>query len=259
MKNLRATFFLIICLPTFLLSQAPKELESQAIIDRVRTTYANLPYYMDSTVVCRETKFMSLCNINYTTAFIRSDYFEIIGESRKPYHNALMKAGYYYEKTNQLSLAWIHRGEEPLELDTFAIDRGLVKLLGTGGPAAKFIAKLLLPDSLSVRHELEDYSRVYRQVDEFIEGAECYVLDLYFPTATIAAVSPVLNLIEAIPQSISTRQFKFWIRKSDFLIVKYDYQTSRNDIESKGTVRIFPQPVRAKKIEPRNFFISKGR
>jgi hypothetical protein len=235
------------------MGQASKELDDQAIIDRVRATYASLPYYMDSTVVCLETKYKTLCNRSYATAFIRSAYFEIVGENRKPYHNASMKAGYYYERTNNLSLAWIHRGDDPLELDTFAINRGMVKLLGTGGPAAKSIAKLLLPDSLSVRHEFDDFSRMYRQADEFLDGAECYVLDLYFPTDTMAAVSPVLNLIEAIPQSISTRQFKFWIRKSDFLIVKYDYRTSRNDQAFVGSVRVFPQPERAEKLAPRAF------
>lgn len=247
MKNLIATCVLIICLPVFLMGQASKELDDQAIIDRVRATYASLPYYVDSTVVCLETKYKTLCNRSYATAFIRAAYFEIVGKNRKPYHNASMKAGYYYERTNNLSLAWIHRGDDPLELDTLTMNRGMVKLIGTSGSAAKSIANLLLPDSFQVQHEFDSFSRIYRQTDEL------YVLDLYFPTDTIAAVNPVLNLIEAIPPSISTRYFKFWIRKSDFLILKYHYRTSRNDQNFVGSVRIFPQSTRAKQLRSRPF------
>lgn len=253
MKKFSLIFALICCFTDSLFAQKSGALTGQVIIDKVLAMYASLPYYMDSTVVFRETESKNPYRKSFSTAFIRDAYFEIQGESFNPYRKASIKAGYYYEKSKELSLSWIRYGEDPLELDTFTMDRGMFKLIGTGGSAAKSIAKLLMPDSFQIRQELEDFSRTYKQADELIDSEACYVLDLYFPADTMAAISPVRDLIEAIPMSVSTRQYRYWIRKFDFLILKYDYRKSKNEQEFSGTVRIFPQPERAARLKPSAF------
>lgn len=227
----------------------------ETIIEQVKNVYRNLPYYVDSTVITHKTKSENGPNQSLITLYSRPDYVEIVGESKFKHRRESLNLGYYYSDKHNQALSWYQNPFHPydLEEDVFDLNMGLAKLGGTYGTAARSTISLLIPDSISGNRPLDDYTRVYRQADESVDGAACYVLDLYLPKDTLAAVEPVLDIIPAIPMTVFSRQCRYWIRKSDFMILLYNYELRKNERGHEVSVRIYPQPERAVKLKPRPF------
>lgn len=235
--------------------QSVNEPQDQAIIDSVRATYASLPYYADSTVICNEARLKNPCGRTFSSAFIRSRYYEIEGRRSTYFPDVWIKAGIYINHDQGQSLTWVHRGSDPVEIDTKELDIGIARLVGTFGGALSMISDLLLPDSLSSFKNLEAFNQITRLPDEILEDEDCYVLDLDYPIRKHSGTNGIRGVIESIPPSTIENDLKLWIRKSDFMILKYDkYIKVMQPLNT--TVRIFPQLKRAAKLEPRPFLYS---
>ncbi|MEM6377005.1 MAG: hypothetical protein AAF705_02255 [Bacteroidota bacterium] len=272
MKKYIFSIATIFCFPIFISAQTIGEIAKpivevsnsdnqtpEEIISQVKTVYRNLPYYVDSTVITYKTISTNHRHQSLVTLYSRPDYVEIVGESKFKHSRKYFRTGYHYSDEHNHALSWNRISFHPYDLEGDVVDlnMGLAKLGGTYGAAARSTVSLLIPDSISGNRPLDDFTRAYRQEDELVDGEACYVLDLYFPKDTLAAVEPVLDIIPAIPMAVFSWQCRYWIRKSDFMILRYDYELKKNEKGHEVSIRIYPQPERAIKLKPRPFLYGK--
>ena len=166
----------------------------------------------------------------------------------------LINTGLYYNEKINESVFWVQRGDRPIELDKKSLNVSVASTVGTLGGIGCFIPRLLLPDTISSRNTFINFDKILRLPDENIRTQDCYKLQLFFINKRMN--EPIYKERKAQGFSIEkSYDTIYWIRKSDFMVLKYIRSVNYDEKKTLQIVNIYPLLKQAKNLKSRKFFL----
>ena len=253
MKMLKLFTLFFISIPLLSFSQ---DLSATAILDSIVNRYQSLPAYQDTgRITCSrivdEIEEPFTFFHTFSSFFLRPNYYEI--EAYRPTNkwHSTIKVGIYYNERNEENKAWKQRGDLPKEVTDRPLDHAITVMAGETGGMSSFTSRLLMPEKVPGKYPIMRHDTLIRLPDEKIRDQDCYQLlfkykhDMNNPLYT--------GLLAESKAGFRSHEGIYWVRKSDFMIIRI--KTISDKITKKWVkiVDIYPLPEAAQKLEPRKF------
>ncbi len=138
-------------------------------------------------------------------------------------------------------------GTQASTLDTLSsIGIGIARIVPISYGTGSFIARLLMPDSISASNPLTDYGVLEQLVEEVFNQDSCYKFKhTYDLQQDIRFIQKLESKKDAILNRFAKKDFQdevfYWFRKKDLLLVKVEFYRKTTTYTSDYTWIIKPQ------------------